>query len=307
MWAMRDCPGGSLGASIQKLNYKMALRIFSILALFVAVSCSGKHETKVAGMDARATYEAGLALLKGGLCELDQYMIGISDEAKRIQDGPPDFKPKPSALEGFKLITEAHRMGHQDASFIYAKAMEVGIIIEENYPASVELYRKLANAGHVQSQYELGQELMYGRLTNDRFLLKRTGTSVQTDVEAFSWFLKAAESGHPFAQNSVAVCLQRGSGTERDPKASFKWARLSAFAGFVGGQETVGIHYINGDGVPQDLDMANAWFQIAAESSGSSMAKIYAGKIAEHVNRVRSAALEKQLREELKSTTKPRK
>ena len=279
----------------------MVLRILSILALTVAAACSGAN---TAVMDAKATYEKGRALLNDGLCASDKYMVGISNSATAMLDGEPDFKPKPSAQEGFKLIAEAHKRGYQDASFIYAKAMEVGILIEEDYLASIELYRKLANAGHVLSQYELGQELMYGRLTKDRFLLKRTGTSVQTDVEAFSWYLKAAESGHPFAQNSVAVCLQRGSGTERDPKASFKWAKLSAYAGFVGGQETVGIHYINGDGVPQDLDMANAWFQIAADSPNRSMAKIYAGKIAEYVNQKRSAALEKQLREELKSTIK---
>lgn len=282
----------------------MVLRIFSILAIIVAAACKGKHEANTAVMDAKATYEKGLALLNEGLCESDKYTVGISNSVTRVLDDEPDFKPKPSAQEGFRLITEAHKMGHHDASFIYAKAMEVGILIDEDYPASIELYRKMAEAGHVLSQYELGQELMYGRLTKDRFLLKRTGTSVQTDVEAFAWFLKAAESGHPFAQNSVAVCLQRGSGTERDPKASFKWAKLSAYAGFVGGQETVGIHYINGDGVPQDLDMANAWFQIAADSPNRSMAKIYAGKIAEYVNQKRSAALERQLREELKSTIK---
>ena len=282
----------------------MVLRILSILALTVAAACSGAN---TAVMDAKANYEKGRALLNDGLCASDKYMVGISNSVTAMLDGEPDFKPKPSAQEGFKLIAEAHKRGYQDASFIYAKAMEVGILIDEDYPASIELYRKLAEAGHVLSQYELGQELMNGRLTKDRSLLKRTGTSVQTDVEAFSWFLKAAESGHPFAQNSVAVCLQRGSGTERDPKASFKWAKLSAYAGYVGGQETVGIHYINGDGVPQDLDMANAWFQIAADSPNTSMAKIYAGKIAEYVNQKRSAALEKQLREELKTTTKLRK
>jgi TPR repeat protein len=286
----------------------MALRIVSVLLLLLTVSCAGKDDTKsISAIDAKATYEKGLALLNDGLCALDKYTVGISNSATRVPDDEPDFKPKPSAQEGFRLITEAHKMGYHDASFIYAKAMEVGILIDEDYPASIDLYRKMAEAGHVPSQYELGQELMYGRLTKDRFLLKRTGTSVQTDVEAFAWFLKAAESGHPFAQNSVAVCLQRGSGTERDPKASFKWAKLSAFAGFVGGQETVGIHYINGDGVPQDLDMANAWFKIAADSPNNSMAKIYAGKIAEYVNQKRSAALEKQLREELKTTTKLRK
>ena len=285
----------------------MVLRIVSILALFITVSCTGKDEAKTIVMDDKATYTKGLALLEDGLCSSNKHMIGIRDLSALPSDDDPEFKPKPSAQEGFKLIAEAHKRGYQDASFIYAKAMEVGILIEEDYPASIELYRKLANAGHVLSQYELGQELMYGRLTKDRFLLKRTGTRVQTDVEAFSWFLKAAENGYPFAQNSVAVCLQRGSGTERNPKASFKWAKLSAYAGYVGGQETVGIHYINGDGVPQDLDMANAWFKIAADSPNNSMAKIYAGKIAEYVNQKRSAALEMQLREELKTTTKLRK
>lgn len=278
----------------------MALRIVSVLALILTVSCAGKDDTQsISALDAKTTYEKGLSLLKGGLCASDKYVIGIRDSGARPSDDEPEFKPKPSAREGFKLISEAHKMGYQDASFIYAKAMEVGILIEKDYPASIELYRKLAEAGHVLSQYELGQELMYGSLTKDPFLFKKTGAAVRTDVEAFSWYLKAAKNGYPVAQNSVAVCYQRGSGTERDPSASFKWAKLSAYAGYAGGQMTLGIHYINAEAVDQDLDVANAWFKIASDSPDVSIVRMYMQKIASHVDPKRSSAIEAQLRKEL--------
>jgi TPR repeat protein len=282
------------------MNSTMALRIVSVLALLLTVSCAGKDDTRSIGtLDAKATYEKGMSLLKSGLCSSDKYMIGIREPCARSPDEEPEFKPKPGAQEGLKLIAEAHKMGHQDASFIFAKAMEVGILTEEDYPASIELYRKLAEAGHVLSQYELGQELMYGRLTKDPFLFKKTGTTIRTDVEAFSWYLKAAKNGYPVAQNSVAVCYQRGSGTERDPSASFKWAKLSAYAGYAGGQMTLGIHYINAEAVDQDLDVANAWFKIASDSPDVSIVRMYMQKIASHVDPQRSSAIEAQLRKEL--------
>ena len=98
----------------------------------------------------------------------------------------------------------------------------------------------------------------------------------------------------------MAVCYQRGSGTERDPNDSFKWAKLSAYAGYAGGQMTLGIHYINAEAVDQDLDVANAWFKIASDSPDVSIVRMYMQKIASHVDPKRSSAIEAQLRKEIK-------
>lgn len=248
------------------------------------------------------SYLRGMELLRQGLCVDDKVQIGIEKIDPRAAFENPDsqseFKPKPVAQEGLKLIIDAYNMGNLDAGVLYAKCMENGVIIPADYPAAIDLLGKLAAAGNAESQYHLAQELMNGRLAKDRFILKRTGTSVPTDVEAFSLFLKAAESGHALAQNSVAVCYQRGVGTERDPKASFKWAKLSAYAGCYGGQATLGVHYINGDaGVERDFDTAYAWFKIASDST--DLTTIYSKRIEPWVDRKKSAEIEAALRKEL--------
>ncbi len=252
---------------------------------------------------AKKSYLRGLELLRQGLCADDKDQIGLEKIDPRTAFENPDslteFKPKPTAKEGLKLIIEAYDLGEFDAGLVYAQCMKSGIILAEDYQGAISLLGKLASKGHAASQYILAQELMNGRLAGDRSLLKQSGTRVPTDVEAFSLFLKAAESGHALAQNSVAVCYQRGVGTERDPKASFKWAKRSAYAGCYAGQATLGVHYINGDaGVDRDFDTAYAWFKIASDS-GNLASGIYSERIKPQVDRKRSAEIEAVLRKEL--------
>ena len=288
---------------INAFTVKLALRILSVLTMTLITGYSQPTPAKGAeNVQAKKLYERGLELLDQGLCDDDKFRIGIGKYDLRVAfehtDSQPEFKPKPIAQEGLKHIIEAYNLGSLDAGVIYAQCMENGVILPEDYPDAMDLFGKLAAAGNAASQYHLAQELMNGRLAKDRFILKRTGTSIPTDVEAFSLFLKAAESGHALAQNSVAVCYQRGVGTERDPQASFKWAKLSAYAGHEGGQVTLGIHYINGDaGAERDYDTAYAWFKIASDRT--DLTTIYSKRIEPWVDRKKSAEIEARLRKEL--------
>lgn len=279
----------------------MTAHIISIFLLILTASCTGQEAQGIATTKSpQNLYDKGLELLERGLCASDKYRVGLSEGLTRTSPEPADFKPTTEAQEGFKLISEAHSLGHYDASYTYAKCMENGVFVEANFAAGIELHRKLAKAGHVPSQKHLGYELMYGRLAKDRSLFKTPGAKVSTDVEAFHWYLKAAESGDSKSQNSVAVCYQNGVGTEPDLAASFRWAKLSAFAGCYAGQTTLGIHYINGDVVPQDLDVANAWLKIASEDPNGRLVSMYINKIAPYVDKKRSAEIEAQIRSNLK-------
>jgi TPR repeat protein len=280
---------------------RMNSRTLTILIFFLSVFSAGLDaQSNSAQKNPESLWKKGLELLEKGLCSSDKYRAGISEKLSWSNKEDTDFKPTVDALEGFKLIREAHELGYPAASFIYAKCMQSGIFIEENFPAGIELHRKLARAGHIPSQIHLGYELMYGRLAKDKFLFKSTGTHVSTDVEAFSWLLRAAESGDPGAQNSVAVCYQNAVGTDQNMAESLRWARLSALAGSYAGQTTLGIHYINGIAVQQDLDVSNAWLKIASEDPDGRMVKIYIDKIAPYVNKKRSAEIENQIRTSLR-------
>lgn len=282
---------------------RMNSRTLTILITFLTVFLAGLNaQSKPAEKNPQSLCKKGVELLEKGLCSSDKYRSGISEKLSWSNKEGTDFKPTTDALEGFKLISEAHELGYPAASFIYAKCMQSGLFIKEDFPAGIELHRKLARAGHIPSQVHLGHELMYGRLAKDRFLFKSTGTHISTDVEGFSWYLRAAESGDPSAQNSVAVCYQNAVGTDQNMTESFRWAKLSALAGSYAGQTTLGIHYINGIVVQQDLDVANAWLKIASEDSDGGMVKIYIDKIAPYVNIKRSAVIENQIRISLRES-----
>lgn len=274
-------------------------RFLWLLVIAALTSCGAQAPTRNTNEDeAKRLYAKGVEALNQGLCAADRSQIGLCSLDMKAAFEQPDFKPKPIAFEGLKLITQAHDLGNPDAGLVYAQCLMYGIFTED-YPAAIDLLGKLSAAGHPASQYTLAQELMNGRLAKDRSLFKRTGTNVGSDVEAFSLFLKAAESGNSNAQNSVAVCYQRGVGTERDPREALKWARRSAFAGNYGGQVSLAVQYINGDGgVGRDFDTAYAWLKIASDHT--DLTSIYSNRIAPYVDLKRSGEIESRLRQELK-------
>jgi TPR repeat protein len=47
-------------------------------------------------------------------------------------------------------------------------------------------------------------------------------------AEAFGWFLKAADFGHPGAEGSLAVLCLQGLGTARSNKVAWRWLRKAA-------------------------------------------------------------------------------
>lgn len=62
-----------------------------------------------------------------------------------------------------------------------------------------------------------------------------------------------------------------GVGVEKNPVATYHWARLSAEAGNLDGQNRVAWCYSNGEGVSKDMDEANRLYQQSADS-GSAIA-----------------------------------
>lgn len=81
-------------------------------------------------------------------------------------------------------------------------------------------YRKAADQGDAQAQYNLG--IAYDQ-----------GNGVRHDVtEAFHWFLRAAERGHAEAQFNVAISYGQGNGIAENQVEGLKWLILSASGGY---------------------------------------------------------------------------
>ena len=80
------------------------------------------------------------------------------------------------------------------------------------------------------------------------------GIGVKKNPEiAFEWYLKAAEQGHPGAENMVGRFLKNGwAGIPVNKEEATKWYRRAAEHGHSSGQYNLAICLANGEGVSQD-------------------------------------------------------
>lgn len=56
---------------------------------------------------------------------------------------------------------------------------------------------------------------------------------------AVKWYMKAAEKGDMWAQNSLGVCYEHGIGVDEDISMAAYWYKLSADQGFEWAQENL--------------------------------------------------------------------
>lgn len=81
----------------------------------------------------------------------------------------------------------------------------------------------------------------------------------------FEYMFAAALQSCPFAQVTVAGCLQFGSsGAKKDPAAAFDWNLKAARQGHPGAAINVAYQFLEGDGIDKNGDEAMAWFTYAA-------------------------------------------
>lgn len=127
------------------------------------------------------------------------------------------------------------------------QALETGDIA-----LTLELWRPLAERGHVEAQFGLG--VIY----NDAMGV------AQDYAEANYWFLRAAEQGFPAAQYNLGNAYKNGTGMAVDPKMAVIWWRKAAEQGFAPAQFNLGSALIEGLGTPRDVDAGLAWYRKAA-------------------------------------------
>ena len=123
---------------------------------------------------------------------------------------------------------------------------------KEEFTRAAQLFRQLAEKGHVKAQYFLG------------FLFDKGKGAVQDDFEAVKWYRKAAEQGNAAAQSNLGLKYQQGVGGVKNYTKAVKWYRKSAKQGNPIAQYNLGWMYGNGKGVPQIHSEALKWYRKAA-------------------------------------------
>ena len=136
-----------------------------------------------------------------------------------------------------------------------ARGFALGPADEERDLAKI---RKRAEMGFVQQQVELAAAYLAGRgVTQDA-------------VQAAHWYLKAAESGDPWAENEIGYLYEAGIGVQKDLERAFHWFQLAATSGMPLAKVNLGVSYYRGSGVRADSAMARALFREATEKGAGS-------------------------------------
>ena len=114
-------------------------------------------------------------------------------------------------------------------------------------------YRKAANKGYANAQYNLG--VLYSK-----------GRGVEKNYkQAAAWYLKAANQGYTNAQFNLGVIYSKGQGVEQSNQQSAAWYHKAAENGDVYSQYNLGDMYFIGQGVEQSYQKSAAWYRKAAE------------------------------------------
>lgn len=137
---------------------------------------------------------------------------------------------------------------------------------EPNIEEALDWYLRSANAGdYADSQWILGNCRTYGLMN-----------SYVDRLEGFEWYLKAAENGHPTAQNNVAVAYQDGVIVEQDYDKAVEWFEKSVAQEDQYALTNYGLALINGGGIRRNVNRGFEMLNKAAEL-GNTDAKMYLG------------------------------
>jgi TPR repeat protein len=136
-----------------------------------------------------------------------------------------------------------------------------GLGVPEEWGEAVRWYRKAAEQGHANAQYDLVFMYRWGwdRIKADRF-------------ESLKWLRKAADQGLPDAQGDLGEMYRFGEGGDgvlQNYAEALKWFRKAAEQGEARAQWRLGGMYYGGTGVPKNYVLAHMWYNLAGTSPSS--------------------------------------
>jgi len=128
--------------------------------------------------------------------------------------------------------------------------------VPQDFSESVRWYRKAADGGLADAQYNLA--LMYNN-----------GDRVPQDYsEAAKWWRRAAEQGHAEACFNLGVLYDMGRGVLKNDTEAAKWYLSAAERSYIHKAAlNIGLKYEKGQGVVQDYLEAYKWFHFAVDDA----------------------------------------
>lgn len=168
---------------------------------------------------------------------------------------------KQNLPEAVKWFRKAANLGNAEAQFNLGVMYANGQSVKQDYAEAEKWYRKAAALGNTAAQFNLGNMYAFGR-------------GVKQDYsEVVQWYRKAAAQGDADAQCNLSVMYANGQGVKQDYAEGVKWLRKAAEQGHVNAQANLGRMYAFGQGVKQDYAEAKKWYRKAAEQGDAKAQK----------------------------------
>lgn len=158
--------------------------------------------------------------------------------------------------EATKWFQKAAEQGNANAKVWIPYSMK-----KQNEAETFHQYKKLAEQGDAEGQFELGNIYRFGRYGE-----------ANNGIEAIKWYNRAIEQGYIEAQVKLGEIYQYGNqGVTKNITEALKWYRKAAELENANAQYKLGSLYRYGMGVNKDLDQAKKWLN-KAEEQGNSLA-----------------------------------
>lgn len=134
----------------------------------------------------------------------------------------------------------------------------VALYEQRNFPAAAAAFKKAADQGKSDAQFNLG--LMY---------LKGEGVA-QDYIEAKALFEKAAQQNNVRAQVNLGRMYAKAKGVAPNYGMAVYWFNKAAELGYADAQYSLGVLYVSGIGASRDYDKARDLFTKAAQQKNAS-------------------------------------
>lgn len=162
--------------------------------------------------------------------------------------------------------------------------------INQNYKERIIWYKKAAEQGLAEAQFQLGLCYDYGRgvlknYTDAMYWYDRASEQGdykaknnlacnyadgygrnQDYFKAINLYKEASLQNSIYAQYNLGTCLLLGYGIEKNPAEAFLWYKKAAENGMAQAQLILGHFYYNGSFVEKNYEQAIYWYQLAAEN-----------------------------------------
>lgn len=114
--------------------------------------------------------------------------------------------------EAVKWFSLAAEQGHGEAQFELGIRYQLGQGVPQNYDEAAKRYLQAADNKYAAAQCNVGVYILDGRIK-----------SSQPEIDAVSWFQKAAEQGNAVAQYNLGILYAAGNGVTADVRKAAEW------------------------------------------------------------------------------------